>query len=278
MNNIISPTQRSEPFLKWAGGKRWLIKSGAEIAPDSYRVYIEPFVGSGAVFFSQEPQSAILADLNSELVIVYQQLKSNWQAVEETLKKHSRLHNDSYYYKIRASKPRLPHTIAARFIYLNRTCWNGLYRVNLKGEFNVPRGTKNSVLLDTDDFSAVAKSLESSEVLCQDFSTTIASADNNDFVFVDPPYTVNHNLNGFLKYNEKIFSWDDQIRLRDSIAEAVERGAKVTMTNADHPSIRKLYKGMGEVEKLFRNSVIAGDSRHRKSTSEVLIRFGWAAS
>ncbi len=278
MTTISPNSQHPEPFLKWAGGKRWLVRSRTKFAPDSYTRYFEPFVGSGAVFFSMNPGKAVLADLNPELIIVYQQLKNNWRSVESHLKQHSRLHSDDYYYKIRSRKPRTDHTIAARFLYLNRTCWNGLYRVNLRGEFNVPRGTKNSVLLDTDDFSVVSKRLKRCKIMCQDFAKTISLAGKDDFIFIDPPYTVNHNLNGFLKYNEKIFSWDDQIRLKESIANAVERGAKVSMTNANHPSIHDLYRDMGETEILARNSIIAGSTCHRVKTSEILIRFGWTAS
>ncbi|MEW8111389.1 MAG: Dam family site-specific DNA-(adenine-N6)-methyltransferase [Candidatus Thiodiazotropha endolucinida] len=278
MNRNEATTVHLEPFLKWAGGKRWLVKSSTQIAPHAYKTYIEPFVGSGAVFFYLNPQKSIIADLNLDLVTVFKQLKRDWRSVESYLKQHHRLHSDDHYYKVRSSKPRVEHSKAARFIYLNRTCWNGLYRVNLKGEFNVPRGTKNSVIMPTDNYSAVAKRLRNCKILCQDFSKTISMADKDDFIFIDPPYTVNHNLNGFLKYNEKIFSWSDQLRLKDCIKNAIGRGVKITMTNADHPSIRALYRDIGETEILIRNSKIAGETRHRGLTSEILIRFGWTAS
>lgn len=264
------------PFLKWAGGKRWLLSSGAKFTPTKFNRYFEPFLGSGSVFFSMPEMQCVLSDINEELITTYKAIKNDWIRVEKALKKHAREHSDEYYYKVRSSKPEKNHTRAARFIYLNRTCWNGLYRVNLKGEFNVPRGTKHSVLLDADDFGRVANRLSACEILCQDFEETISRAGRGDFVFVDPPYTVNHNLNGFLKYNEKIFCWQDQIRLRDALVSAMRRGAMITVTNADHSSIHELYRGCGEILTLKRASVISGKVVSRKPTTELLVRMGWA--
>lgn len=264
-----------EPFLKWAGGKRWLVNRENQISPPRYKRYIEPFLGGAAVFFSLPETPYIISDLNPELINCYESIKSNYREVEKHLRLHQRKHCDDYYYQVRKSQPRKECIRAARFLYLNRTCWNGLYRVNLQGQFNVPRGTKNKVLLDTDNFKNIAKRLSEGKILCQDFGETLSVAGAGDFVFIDPPYTVNHNLNGFLKYNEKIFSWDDQERLKEEIVLAVERGAMVTMTNADHKSIHKLYKGLGKIEKIKRSSVIAGRSSHRGVTSEILMRIGW---
>lgn len=277
MQSVRPGDKLPTPLLKWAGGKRWLVQSDNEFIPASFNRYFEPFIGSGAVFFSMLATNAILADINPDLTNLYLALKDDWGKVESALKVHSKNHSDEYYYKIRASRPRTSHTRGARLLYLNRTCWNGLYRVNLKGEFNVPRGTKNSVILDTDDFESVARHLEDCKILCQDFEKTISTASKNDFIFIDPPYTVKHNFNGFVKYNEKIFSWDDQIRLRDAILEAADKGVKITMTNADCSSIHDLYGNSCKMEKLERASVIAGSSRHRGATTEIIMRFGWKA-
>jgi DNA adenine methylase len=278
LTTLTSSEQRPIPFLKWAGGKRWLVKSGVQIVPHAYNRFIEPFIGSGAVLFSLPTSNSIIADANPELTNVYNTIKSEWEKVEKTLKVHNRHHSDDYYYKVRSTRPRTAHTKAARFLYLNRTCFNGLYRVNLNGDFNVPRGTKNTVILESDDFSKISRHLKHCEIYCQDFASTIELARENDFVFVDPPYTVKHNFNGFVKYNEKIFSWEDQIRLKESIEKAVEKGVKVSLTNANHPSIHELYEGMGESITLDRKSAIAGNSKHRGKVSEVLMRFGWNAS
>jgi DNA adenine methylase len=216
------------PFLKWAGGKRWLIPHAGNLFPDSFDRYIEPFLGGGAVFFHLKPQKAILTDINGELIQTYKAIRDNWRLVFSHLQRHQDNHSSDYYYEIRASKPRTPATKAARMLYLNRTCWNGLYRVNLKGEFNVPIGTKNTVLLDSDDFPALAKLLEGVRLECNDFEWAIDQATEDDFVFVDPPYTVKHNLNGFIKYNETLFAWKDQVRLRDAVDRAVRRVLKLS--------------------------------------------------
>ena len=263
------------PFLKWAGGKRWLASSTTQFAPENFNTYIEPFLGSAAVFFSLNLRQGILSDLNGELINTYQAIRDDYKKIIALLRAHDRKHSHDYYYKVRSAKPRTSHTRAARFLYLNRTCWNGLYRVNLKGEFNVPKGTKDRVLLETDDFEKIAWRLAKAHIVCQDFEKTIDMAEQGDFVFIDPPYTVKHNLNGFIKYNETIFSWNDQLRLRDAVARALKRGAQITMSNADHESIRLIYADLCDIETVERTSVIAGNSVHRKKTSEALMRMGW---
>lgn len=259
------------PFLKWAGGKRWLVSSYPDFLAHPFDRYIEPFLGSGAVFFHLAPKNSILADRNEELIETYQAIKDDWKCVVQELKKHHNNHSKKYYYSIRDSKPRNSHTRAARFIYLNRTCWNGLYRVNLKGKFNVPLGTKTNVVLDTDDFEAVAELLKNADLRVSDFKTVIDIAGCGDLVFVDPPYTVKHNLNGFVKYNETLFSWEDQIRLRDCILNATKRGALVVLTNAYHRSVIKLYQDVGMHHRLQRKSILAADSKKRKLCDELLV-------
>jgi len=232
--------------------------------------YIEPFLGSGAVFFHVKPARAILSDVNSDLISAYQALKSNWSDVETGLRNHASQHAKEHYYATRsASKTGSLTEEAARLIYLNRTCWNGLYRVNRQGRFNVPIGTKTSVVLDTDNFRQTADALRGVDLNCCDFEVTIDRALGDDFIFVDPPYTVQHNLNGFIKYNEKLFSWDDQIRLRDALVRADRRGARILMTNADHESIHKLYEGVFHLESASRNSVLAGRGGNRGSVTEL---------
>lgn len=263
-----------EPFLKWAGGKRWLISESDVLLPDMKIVdkYIEPFLGGGSIYFHTEPKKSILSDINNDLINTYIVIKEDWQELYYILKNYNKKHCEEFYYKVRASKPRTKLNRAARFIYLNRTCWNGLYRVNKKGEFNVPIGTKKTVIFEEDNFGYLSQLLKSAELDVCDFEMTINKANENDFVFVDPPYTVKHNLNGFVKYNETIFSWNDQIRLKKSISKAVERGAKVLVTNADHKSIKDLYKGCGKMYTLNRPSVIAGKSESRGICSELVIK------
>ncbi len=259
------------PFLKWAGGKRWLTSSYPEIFHQPFNRYIEPFLGSGAVFFHLRPRLAILSDINEELIEAYQAIKDDWIRVYSEMRKHHRNHSKEYYYSLRSLKPRNRYTRAARFIYLNRTCWNGLYRVNLRGEFNVPLGTKTSVLLNTDDFRSISERLLNTDLRVSDFESIIDEAGPQDFLFVDPPYTVKHNLNGFIKYNETIFSWDDQVRLRDALLRANRRGVKILATNANHKSVVSLFKGDFELMRAKRASVLAGDKKYRGSVSELLI-------
>ena len=263
-----------EPFLKWAGGKRWLVNCHRDIFPSEFRRYIEPFLGSGATYFGLQPRKAILGDINSELVEVYETIKYHWEEVIRMLKRHQNRHSKEYYYHLRSSRPRSAWGRAARFIYLNRTCWNGLYRVNKNGQFNVPIGTRSSVLLNSDDFESTAKLLKNAKLIGGDFKNVIDKAKSGDFIFVDPPYTVQHNYNNFVKYNEKLFVWPDQIRLKDSLVSAHSRGAKILLTNANHPAIEELYSGdkCFDMIPLSRNSAIASKSTHRGETSELIIR------
>nr|WP_302328680.1 Dam family site-specific DNA-(adenine-N6)-methyltransferase [Pseudomonas sp. DVZ6] len=259
-----------QPFLKWAGGKRWLVEKHLGCFPEKFNRYFEPFLGSGAVFFSLSPKQAFLSDLNPDLIEAYTAIRDDWALVYSTLKMHHRSHCKEYYYKVRASKPRLPHTRAAKFIYLNRTCWNGLYRVNLNGDFNVPIGTKKNVILDTDDFSSVSKLLNTANIKYCDFEETIDQAGAGDLIFADPPYTVKHNMNGFVKYNEKIFSWQDQERLSAALLRASERGSHIVSTNAYHPAVMELYNSF-DLLSLDRTSVIAASSDRRGKYAELFI-------
>lgn len=264
-----------DPFLKWAGGKRWLARSSSWLLPETYDRYVEPFLGGGAIFFAEQPQTAILSDANARLIATYRALKDDWQAVVRHLEDYAANHSDTFYYEARSTARDEPAAEAARFIYLNRTCWNGLYRVNLKGEFNVPRGTKNKVLMDTDDFAGIAAALGSASLAVSDFEVALGNAKAGDFVFLDPPYTVAHNNNGFLKYNENIFSWTDQERLKEAAVSAAAKGANVLVLNAKHSSIETLYEGVGQHHVVRRHSVISAHSDHRKGVEEIAIQIGY---
>ena len=266
-----STTKQCYPFLKWAGGKRWLVNRDLNTVPASYNCYIEPFLGSAAMFFALQPGEAILSDLNRELISAYSAIKDNWRNVASLLGKYQKRHSKAFYYEMRNSNPTSESARAARFIYLNRTCWNGLYRVNLQGEFNVPKGTKQNVVLETDDFHRVSLTLERASLVVSDFEPIIRQAGKGDLIFADPPYVTSHSNNGFLKYNEKLFGWDDQARLRDCLIEAKEKGVHVLSTNADSPPIRKLYEEHFSVRSVTRSSVIAAGPDRRGMTSELII-------
>jgi DNA adenine methylase len=247
------------------------VRDCPELLEITFDRYIEPFVGSGAVLFSLSPRRAIISDANAELILTYSAVKADWQAVWRELEAMQQLHSEEFYYATRASQPTTDTLRAARFLYLNRTCWNALYRVNKRGEFNVPIGTKTDILAGG-DLSACAKALEKAELAACDFAETIQKARSGDFVYVDPPYTVRHNVNGFLKYNQTLFSWEDQIRLRDEVITARDRGAKVVVSNAAHESVKSLYEGVGQIETLERASVIAGKSSARRREQEIIVK------
>lgn len=265
-------TQITSP-LKWAGGKRWFATNHNDLIPKNFNKYIEPFVGSGALFFKIQPASALLADLNEELINLYSIIRDKPKDLARKMQQHQRNHSGEYYYKMRSMVCRTDLTKAARTLYLNRTCWNGLYRVNLSGQFNVPKGTKDKVVIETDNFPLLSLILKNTNLKCQDFEKSIDSAKSGDFLFIDPPYTVAHNSNGFIKYNQYLFSWDDQIRLRNAVLRAVHRGAYVVCTNANHQSVKDLYSdGAFNVQVVARSSTISGISKSRGRFEEIVIQ------
>jgi DNA adenine methylase len=266
------------PFLKWPGGKRWLWQRHSKFFAVDYERYIEPFLGGAAVFFAIHPRKAVLADLNPHLISTYRTLEADWRAVWTKLQEHHRRHSQlpDYYYAARASKPRSEAGLAAKFIYLNRTCFNGIYRVNLKGEFNVPKGTKNSVIFPDDNFHEISLRLKNAKILVADFEEIIDSAGRGDFLFIDPPYTVKHNNNGFIKYNERIFSWQDQERLAKALRRLRGRGGKALVTNAAHQSVVDLYGGLGEVHVLDRCSTLSSDVSKRMTVEEIAVTVGYS--
>ena len=264
------------PFLKWPGGKRWFVGNHANLLPSEYGIYVEPFLGAGAVYFHLRPTRALLGDVNADLMETYRAIRDDWQALESSLRYRQRRHRedpDAYYYWLRAKKPSELVQRASRLIYLNRTCFNGIYRVNREGEFNVPRGSKDKVVIETDDFEAMSKVLAGAELMPGDFEALIDRANSGDFAFCDPPYTVRHNYNGFRKYNEVLFSWADQERLAQALTRAALRGVKVVCTNANHQSVRELYdSALFERRVVSRYSRISADNTGRSHFEELIIR------
>ncbi|PYX68722.1 MAG: DNA methyltransferase [Acidobacteria bacterium] len=260
-----------EPFLKWPGGKRWLVHQYGFLFPFRYQRYLEPFLGGGAVFFHLTPRRAILSDTNGDLVNAYQALKEHARTIDRHLSDLQRRHSKKLYYRIRATRPTSMIGQAVRFLYLNRTCFNGIYRVNLRGDFNVPIGTKDLVQYPKNYLQQIADCLRHASIRVVDFEETIDEAVLGDFVFVDPPYTVMHNNNNFVKYNANLFSWTDQLRLASAVKRAVKRGAAIMISNADHCSIQELYGDVGNLYRVDRLSVLAADSLHRRKTTELVI-------
>jgi DNA adenine methylase len=267
-----------KPFLKWAGGKHWLVQWVSELAPATFGRYYEPFLGAGWFFFSLRPRLATLSDKNNELVDTYKSVAANPEGVLRALS--AMRYSRDRYYEIRASSPRSDVRAAARFIYLNRTAWNGLYRVNHEGRFNVPFGTFVRPLDRVADRVVRAASVLRRVRICRgDFEAMLVSAEPGDFVYLDPPYVSAHRDNGFDRYNAKVFGWADQIRLRDVIHELTKRDVQVLMSNADHPSIQKLYREL-QITRISRKSLVAGSTTHRTAVTELLLsnyRFRWRA-
>lgn len=240
---VHSPLGRLQPFLKWPGGKSWIATKLASCIRENLRsTYYEPFLGSGAVFFVLLPQNAVLSDVNHDLVNTYIQVRDHW---EEVISKLRRLPvNRDMYYQLRIMEPDNAIERSVRFLYLNRTAFGGIYRLNKRGEFNVPfgGGERTPEILWRDNLLKNASAALSCTQLTQsDFETQLDVAKSGDVVFCDPTYTVSHENNSFRRYNEKNFSWEDQERLVKSAMAAADRGVSVLVTNAYHKCIKELY-------------------------------------
>lgn len=260
-------------FLKWAGGKNWFVKNESQRFPLNYNRYIEPFLGGGSVFFYLQPRESLLSDANKELINTYIAVRDECQAVYLNLKKHAKKHDTDYYYKLRKQKTRKNATTAARMIYLNRACYNGIYRVNSKGNFNVPIGTSKNITFDVEDFLNKADLLRNADLMCQDFQKTIEMAEMDDFLFCDPPYAVIDEENRFVSYTADMFRWDDQIRLAGTLERAKDRGVKIIMTNVDHPAVRALYQDINgfNLETVERYCSISGTIEGRRRYFELIV-------
>ena len=254
------------PLLKWPGGKRSLLPALRELVPSAFTTYYEPFVGGGALFFDLCPDGAVLADHNEHLISCYEEVRDNPSAVIEILQRMPNSPED--YYRIRRWSPTTAIEAAARTIYLATLAFNGIYRVNLRGEFNVPYGHKSHLQpCDRVRVMAASEALSRAQLMRADFEDALRTASCGDFVYLDPPYTVTHAKNGFLKYNARIFSWEDQERLACIARGLTARGCTVVVSNADHPSVRRLYADF-EQRTVQRPSRIAASSEFRRRVTE----------
>lgn len=248
MKNNTGQSPKPGPVLKWAGGKRQLLPELVKRVPDAFAAYHEPFVGGGALFFELGSQGrltrAYLSDINPSLIDVYLALRDCVDETIELLKQHR--NEESYYYQIRALKPEelsLPAR-AARIIYLNKTCYNGLFRENRSGQFNVPFGLhKNPTICDEPNLRAVSRQLQSVDISRRHFSSILETASPGDFVYLDPPYHPVSSTANFTSYDRNGFGVREQIQLRDVFRELTSRGVRVMLSNSDTPFIRELYAG-----------------------------------
>ena len=262
----------ARPFLKYAGGKTALLPKILPLLPAKINTYYEPFVGGGAVFFALAAEKrfkrAVIGDVNDDLIETYFSIQHDLDELVRRLKAHAGKHSEEYFYKVRAQKG---VNIAARLIYLNRTCFNGLYRVNRKGEFNVPFGKyANPTICDEENLRAVSIALRRVGLLSGDFERSTMRAKRGDTVYFDSPYAPLSETSNFTGYAKGGFGEADQTRLRDCFAELDARGVHVLLSNSDTPLVRKLYKGF-KLEEVQAPRRVNSKGGKRGNVGELLI-------
>ena len=269
-----------QPFLKWAGGKRQLLPQIKPYIPEiGESTYFEPFLGAGAMLFSIQPQNAIVNDINTELYNVYKVIADE-QLFEELIEDLPKHVNDSEYFSEIRELDRTdgyqnlsPVKKASRFIFLNKTCFNGLYRVNSKGQFNVPFGKyKNPAIVNEEVLREVHQYLKTNHItfLNGDFKAAVKDAKSGDFIYFDPPYDPVSETSSFTSYAQEGFGKAEQYELRDVFKELNERGCKVLLSNSDTPFIREIYEGFNIVT-VQANRAINSKAKGRGKINEVLV-------
>lgn len=261
-----------EPFVRWAGGKTWLIPHLPQIIGNIHiEHYHEPFLGGAAVFFSLEHnKKSYLSDANAQLVNAYIQIRDNPDAVIDCFVQFQNTEDE--YYRIRDNFiPASLEESAAQFVYLNQTSYNGLFRVNRQGRYNVPYGFRRTWHYDTDRILEASEKLQNTRISVGDFEVNKYRIKEHDLVFLDPPYTVSHNNNGFIEYNQNLFSLEDQERLSRFIDYIKQKNAYYILTNAAHEEIRRIFTKNGDRRlELRRNSLIGGRNAARAEISEYI--------
>lgn len=240
-----------QPFTKWTGGKRQLLPIIKELMPETYNDYYEPFIGGGALFFDIAPKNAVINDFNAELINCYQQIKDNPQELIEILKVHQEYNSKEYYLDLRSADrdERIDMMSevqrAARILYMLRVDFNGLYRVNSNNQFNVPYGRyKNPKIVDENLVSAISTYLNNNQIEIKkgDFEKAVLDVQPGDFVYFDPPYIPLSETSAFTSYTHEGFSYDDQVRLRDTFKKLSDTGAYVMLSNSSSFLVEELYR------------------------------------
>lgn len=271
-----------KPFLKWAGGKRQLLPEIELYYPTKYKKYYEPFVGAGAVLFDLKPRNAVINDFNHELINTYKTVKEDVESLILLLEEHEKNNDKDYFYSVREwdrtdeidSKSALER--AARLIYLNKTCFNGLFRVNSQGQFNVPFGRyKNPAIVNAPVLRAVSNYLNKSNIsiLNGDYAEAVKDAKAGDFVYLDPPYApVRSDNTSFVGYTLNGFGDAEQERLRDVFVSLDKKGCFVLLSNSSVPLIHELYKDYEETTQIIgATRAINSKAKGRGKVDEVLI-------
>jgi DNA adenine methylase len=261
----------ARPFVKWAGGKTQLLPELVARMPTKYGTYIEPFVGGGALFFAVRPTYAVLSDANKDLMNCYRALRASSQQVIELLSKMR--FDKGFYYGKRALVTVDPFESAARFIYLNKTCFNGLYRVNSKGEFNVPIGKFKSppTICDEENLTAVGFALRGVTIFTGDFEAAVSSATSGHFVYFDPPYVPLGGSSDFVNYTKGGFGEKDHVRLRDCALKLAREGVHVMLSNSDTPLVKRLYGNHFDLHRVEARRNINSKGGSRGAIGEYII-------
>ncbi|MBX7138604.1 MAG: DNA adenine methylase [Oligoflexia bacterium] len=264
------------PFLKWAGGKGRLIPELSRRIPSNFERYFEPFAGSAALFFHLQPHHTFLSDLNPELIATFAAVRDKVGEVIKLLKSYP--YESAFYYKMRASdrEPGFAHWSpvrrAARLIYLNKSCYNGLYRVNSHGHFNTPFGRyENPTICDADNLRACSQALQSTEIHCETFQQVLAHAGAGDFVYLDPPYMPLSSTSSFTSYYRDSFGKDMQVQLRDACVELDRKNVKFMLSNSSAPEIFELYAAF-KIETVEASRAINSVAAKRGKINEVIVR------
>lgn len=266
----------AKPFVKWVGGKRQLIAELEKYVPKPLSgTYFEPFVGGGALFFHLQPKRAVLSDSNERLIRAYRGIQTDVEGVIRLLRGYEKKHEKDFYLKVRANPvdDKSDAEVAAWFIYLNRTGYNGLYRVNSKGEFNVPFGDyKNPTICDANTLRACSTALQSAKLCLQDFGEVTKQAKKGDFVYFDPPYVPLSTTSDFTAYTRDGFGPKRQEQLRDVARELKRRGVVVLLSNSSAPLVHELYaKGFDKIE-VGANRAVNCKPDGRGKVAELIIR------
>jgi DNA adenine methylase len=272
-----------KPFVKWAGGKRQLIPILNQNIPESFGTYYEPFLGGGALLFhiltDKNGQKCSISDLNSDLVLAYTTIRDRIDSLITSLKNHEKNYqknSESYYYSIRESNPRSAIEKTSRLIFLNRTCFNGLYRVNSKGKFNVPLGKySNPNIVNEENLRAVSHILQSSRISikCRDFEAVLRDAKKGDLIYFDPPYQPTSTTANFTSYTNKDFTYDDLTRLAELCLKLDSRGCNVLLSNSDSKEVADIFaKNTWKITRIEANRSINSNSKKRTGHFELLIK------
>lgn len=243
--------KKAIPFVKWAGGKRQLLDKISERLPREYNNYYEPFIGGGALFFELSPKNATINDFNEELINCYIQIKNNPKELIEILREHKERNSKEYYLEIRGLDRLDSFSMlsdierSARIMYMLRVNFNGLYRVNSKNQFNVPYGNySNPKIVDEELINSISDYLNSNEIkiMSGDFEDSLNTVREGDFVYFDPPYIPLNETSSFTSYTHEGFSYEDQVRLRDTVKKLTEKGVKVMVSNSSSDLTIELYR------------------------------------